>query len=413
MLARQRGDRIRISRRSSVAYCYLILFGIVGTLSTASAAVRPDYFAARVFGYALQQDFQQRPKSALVDRLDSTAMMNRVFEPFGLDITEDPRVKQMWDNTSFPQFVSDLRLLGEATVLVFSRVSLVNDARWIDCLILTNNGAFRLMSLRLNEAADGTIRIEDFSFAGAQMEASRAMRQVLILRGLRSGKRLEEEETDLCDLSAPYPMLLQDVFVGLAQKKYDYAFRRLSDTPEKLQGTRIWKELRNRLANLGSADAQKQLAQSCFDEREQDPFLRYSVLATSGDTTKTLTAFEDVVSTYHGLPFFRAVQADLLINSGRAHEAIAIARETYQANPLLHTAYLAAVRGEVIDKQFDATMDTLAAWSALTGSQQIDEWLRKSEGLSDFVTSAPYLQWKNRSASALPAIPVTEPIPSH
>ena len=394
---------------SPVALRCLFALVLFAGAATAGAGIRPDYFAARRFGYALQHDFQKRPKDALVDRLDSAAMMKRAFGPFGSDVTEDPRAKDMWEKVSFPQFTSELRSLGEMNTLVLSRISLVDDARWIECLLLTDNGSFRLMSLRLNEAPDGTIRIEDFRFAGSEMEASRILRQILILSGVRMLKRLDDEESELCDLSARYPMLFHDVFTAFQQQHYDFAFHRMCDTPAKLQRTRIWRQLRYRLANLGSADAQKQLDAACL-AGEEDPFLRYSFLVAKGDHAKALPAFEQVVKAYHGLAFFRSVEADLLIGAGRSHEAFCLAREVYQTNPLLNTAYLAAVHGAVADRQFGEAITTLDAWRALAAPQQIDEWLKKVDGLAGFLASPSYTEWSKGKTSGPH---VTEPTPSN
>ena len=382
----------------------------VAICSSTQASVLPDAASARAFGFALQQDFQARRSQAIIERLDSPALMSRVFGPFGPDAVADPQAKDMWDTVSFPGLVRELGAYDEGFRLLMSRVMLVDGSRFLECILLDQQNALRMLSLRLNQSVDGQIRIEDLHFSGSELEVSRTLRQILILVGYRTERLLDPEEEALSSLAAKHPMRAGDIFSSMREQKYNQAFGFLSLNYRDLNHTRIWRELRNRLANLGCAPAQRHLAAECADGKITNSFLRFAVISTQGDKALTLAALEQVLVKYRDPSFLRAMKAALLVEVGRASEALMLAQDIYELNPQSGSAYYAAVLAAVQTTQTAAAFTALDGWAMVVAREEIDRILQGEPTMVEFCASARYVAWKQAASNVLPpatAQPVT------
>jgi hypothetical protein len=377
----------------------------------ACAGTDPDYFAAREFGRAMQQDFLTHRSKALIDRLDSQAMMARVFGPFGSDALTDPNSQEMWEKFTFPSLVRELGTYDESYTLIVSRVVLLDASRTLECILLDKNYSIRLLTLRLKRAADGKIRIEDLRFSGSELEVSRMQRQCLILLGYRTNRLLDPEEESLSSLASKHIMRASEIFSAMRDSKYDWAFTLMCGDFRNLNETRIWRELRNRLATFGCAPAQRHLEAACSSGQITDSFLRYAILSSKGDNARTLEALEQVLIEYREPPILRAMKAQLLLEMDRVSEAFNLARSLYERNPLSGTAHYVAARAASRTADMTAVFAALDSWQMFTSRDEIDELLQQDPAMTSFRDSARYVAWRGASPAAVAPATELAPVP--
>lgn len=380
-------------------------------ITSANAGTRPDFFSARAFGMELQRDFSVRRSKAVVDRLDGEAMRARVFGPFGKDALVEPREVERWNKFSLPGLVSEFASYDVGFTFVANRVLVLEGSRFLECLLLSEQNGIIFLWLRLVQSNDGKIRIEDMQFSSSELEISRSMRQTLILLGYRTEQLLDPEEEALTRAISKHPTSTMEIFKAISERDYGLAFGFLNSNFGDLSQTRIWRELRNRLAFLGSKSAARNLEAECANGELTNPILRFSVLSNKGDKEHALAALEQTILEYHRPSVLCAVRANLLIDLNRNAEALTLAENLYELNPLSGSAFRVACLAAVNMQKTEAAFRALNGWTKLSLPVDIDRILQQVPATAQFRASPDYVAWKaaspltTGSTSAVPAAP--------
>ncbi len=391
-------------RLAAAVGCLLLL----AANRSAGAAAQPDYFAARAFGYALQEDFAQRHSKALVERIDSAALRRRIFLPLGAEVADHPSAHEAWEQQVFPALLNELESLDKLPTLVMSRVLLADGARTIECVLLDEKGSFRMVTLRLRENPGGAIKIEDLHFLGSSLPYSRATRQMFLLMGVPSTVALEPEEIDLERFGRKGQLTVSWALRAWQRGDAEEAFRLWSLLPDELKTRPVWQDTRNRIALSGGTAAMRSLMEEWRQNLPGNAFLRYSLAQASNDNAAAITAIDQLLIEVHQAPFVRAVKASLLLTDGRPAEAFEQAWDVCELNPFSGLAYYVAVRAAVENRRPENAMMVLQRWAHVLPTAAIDKIVAAEPLLAPLRASAAYVSWQQMPG---PATAVTAPPP--
>jgi hypothetical protein len=374
-----------------------------GASCAAGAGARPDFAAAAAFGGKLQPDYAGKKSAALAGRFDSDAMMERVYARGIRDQPAFPAVKRQWETQTLPGIV---RLLAGYDVfenLLVARVALLEGRRALECVLIRGDGAFQLATLFLTEAPPGDIRIADLHFASSQLEVTRAMRHTLLLMRVGLPGVLDDEEVRLARLGQTHGLTATLAVETLGQGKPDAAFAIWNGLPAELKATRIWIELRNRMAFNGSAAAMAQLQAEARAGGGGPPAVRFSLALAAKDHARALGALDEFIVAQRGLPFLRTVKADLLLNAGRADDALALARDIGTLAPAATGAHIVAFRAAAQLGRTTTATEALADWARVAPAAVIVKMVEADAAapIAAFRATPEYAVWR-RSAEAAP-----------
>lgn len=376
---------------------------------TARAASRPDYGAAAEFGVTLQREFLARREAAIMEHIDSDAMRRRAFGPFGDEMSESEAGKRAWTETFYPTVTKMLKsAAARSSMFVFCRVILLDDARQVEGMLVGTDGNLEFVRLHLCFAANGGIAIDDFCFAGSELEATRSIRHIVILLGVRGDKPLDDEETQLCVASDGHGGAFRLVMELFGNQKPEAAFDLLSAPANRIDETKIWRQLRNMLALAGSEGARSDL-RAAVEARAVDSFLEYQIWQQSGDRERTLAALERVLVEYRELPFLRLVKAGLLLEMERPEEAYAIAVEVRDCNPGLISAYFMTLRAALATGRMEKALAVVRAWAEAQPPGDVASSIEAEATLAEFAKSAGYTEWKKQAVINVPQSSQAEP----
>ncbi|MEO6005229.1 MAG: hypothetical protein ABIZ04_09555 [Opitutus sp.] len=402
MSARSKLRDFLVSARRNLLRESLVLIVMFTWFATAKAGTRPDYFSARSFGAELQGDFQVRRSTAIVERLNGEAMRVRVFGPFGKEALADERGVEMWNKFSLPGLVRDLGTYDVGFTFVVNRVLVVDASRFLECLLISEQNHIVFLLLRLTQSDDGKIRIADMQFSGSELEVSRSIRQTLILLGYRTDQLLEPEEEGLSRAISKHSMNAAEIFTAINEKDYGLAFGFLQSNYGELNHTRIWRELRNRLAFLGSKSAMRNLEAECASGEPTNSLLSFGILSNKGDKQRALAALEQTIRDFHQPAVLCAIRAGLLIDLNRNEEALASAENLSELNPLSGSSWRVAILAAVNLQKPASAIRALNGWAKIAPRSEIDAILQHEPALTKFLASPDYLAWKEvRKSTAL------------
>ena len=374
----------------------LLVFVVLGagSLPLAKAVVRPDYFGAKQFSAQLQADFAKQHSQALIERIDREAMKTRVFSTFGKDAIESASAAIAWDQHIYPSLVRELGVLDTMTQFLPCRIELVDGMRVIESVVVNDKGEFRGLLLWLGMASDGTTKIVDIRFLGSSQEFSRRIRQVMILFGSKAAGVPDSEELALESLGQKNRKTISSAFEALRHNDPDEAFRRWSQADPELQSTRIWKDLRSTMAANGSALARQQIEQEHDTSSDNDSFTWYVLAMSHGDRKQALAALDGVLDQTRNLSFFRLLKGSLLLDEGRANEALELAEELYSLEPLLVGPHILAMRAALSMGKTDAAIRSLRHWNLVFSRTSIEGLLPNDALVTKFRGTQEYKEWK-------------------
>lgn len=386
------------SRFSSYAALFLAVTLPRGPLRASA----PDYASAFAFGRALQQDFSVRGPQALTDRIDEEAMKKRLFAIFDSDTAA--RWEPTWRETFLPE-LKDQLLPGSYKSLVMNRVLLLDGDRVIECILLDGAGPFQLLQLRLN-STNGKIGIEDFKYLGFFLEATIRQRELLVLLGVDSTARLNEEETCLSLDSLNDRAMIHYAFQMWREGHDNDCFRIWSHLPPDVQQSAAWKDFRDMLALHDCHLAGAQLEAEYRDNQSgTEPFLKYLYAIQHANIPMGLDAVQRLRTATHDSPIVRVMEADLLIVADRPAEALDEARGIYELNPYVWTAYMSAALAAYKLHRTDAEVDALQHWAMIIPVKKIDAILSKYAPLTSLRTTPEYKAWIEKALPTTPTVP--------
>ena len=400
MAKKQWAISLRLAGSSPIRLGATMLAVAILPVGGLAGAVRPDYAAARAFGAGLQSDYQTQKGHALVARLDGEAMKRRVFATFGDDVMEQPGVKKLWDDQFYPSFQKQLLDLGVFPTLFLARVSLVDGARAIECVVLDDVGRFQVLVLRLCVNADGLVRIEDVRLLGASSGLTGAVRGTLLVMGARAAVKLDDEESALEGLGSVYQLTTTETFGKMAQGKLDEAFVIWNGVLPKFKDTAYWRSVRTRLALGGSARAMADLQAAMRRGETIDPFVRFSMATAAKNNQEAILAMDDVLRETKNLAFLRSVKAGLLLDLGRLNEAMDLARETTRQDPAGWLGYLVWIRAAIALDDSRSAAEGLNCLSRLIPSSEFEKVFSATPELQKIRSSSVYATWKTTTGAS-------------
>ena len=176
--------------RRSLACLVLLAVGA----TAAGGATRPDYSAARAFGFELQQDFAKRHAAAVIDRMGEEALRRKAFAAYTAEAASSAEMLAAWKNVFYAGFLQRLKQLDSQDQMVLERVLSLDGTRLLECLVVAKNGATQLVYWELAEDPDGKIHISDMRILGEELSYSRRLKHLFLLDVLSSMVLVGEEE---------------------------------------------------------------------------------------------------------------------------------------------------------------------------------------------------------------------------
>lgn len=366
----------------------------------------PGYDAARRFAYELQTDYAQRGLSALVERLDGEGMRKRVMTPLGRETLQNPEAIKAWSEAFWPAVLRELESLGKFPTLLVEQPSLIDGERVINALFLDDKGSLYALSLWLAESA-GKIVVVDHRSLVQSLPTSRRFRHLLLLQGAPYNESLDEEERTLCFAPTENQWHVKSAFAALAKGRLDQAHDAWSRMTDEVKRTTVWRELRDSWASSGCEPAWRQWLEEHLRGRGANPLLALAYERSQPDKSGALVAIDQLIARAMNSPFLRTVKAELLLETGRPAEALALAREVYLLNPFAVHACSIAINAALAGDRHDDALAALGHWGRIVPAAQIEEILAGNPRTAGFRASAGYRAW--RQTQSQPPAPVTAP----
>lgn len=367
-------------------------------------AAPPGYDAARRFAHEFQTDYAQRGLPALTERLDSESMRRRVLTPLGSEALKDPQGRKVWSEAFWPAVHRELEPLGKFPTLLIEQPALVDGERVLGTVFLDEKGNLQALSLWLAETGGKTV-VVDYRSLAQSLPASRRFRHLLLLQGAPFNESLDQEERTLCFAPMENRRLVQLAFAALAAGRLDDAHRQWDQMTAEVKGTAVWRELRDMWATFGCEPAWHQWRGEYQAGRGTNPLLALAYERAQPDKTKALVAIDQLIARAMNSPFLRTVKAELLLETGRPAEALALAGEIFALNPFATHACPIAIGAALSGGRPDEALAALEHWSRFVPATQIEEILHRDPRTEKFRTSSAYLAWRQ----AQPAAPLTAP----
>lgn len=375
-------------------------WAIFAGMALTAFAVKPDYAAARAFGYELQLDCAQRKFEAVRARLNEDAVMNRIMASFDVDERKNPKFIEVWEEKLFPEFCRSLEQASRRRLL-FSRVLSLEGARYVEFECLGSIGNAQLLRLRLHEGPDGEVSIEDYSLSGGFLECTARIRQTLLAQGISSTVNPGPEDLALELESRSQVSLIRGALHASSSGDMKQALATWNGLSDALKETAFWKDVRTAMAESGYKPALQEIEAEVRARKPGcEPYVRYTITKAMARPDEALEALEVLQIQTQGAPIVRQLKAETLISMGRPEEAWKLARETYELNPLVWSSYLTAVKAAVSGGRNDRAMETLQAYSRIISAASVDEQVSAITDLEGFRRSADYKAWLKQTQAA-------------
>jgi len=368
---------------------------MLGALMPAASggAAKPDYTAARAFGYELQQDFAKRHSAAIVDRMGEDALRRKVFAAYTDEAATSAELLAAWKNVFYPGFLTRLKQLDVDEQMVLERVLSMDGTRLLECELIAKNGASQLVYWELAEEGDGRIRITDQRLLGEELSYSRRLKHLFLIGGFSSMVLVGDEEMMLERESDGSHERVREALLAMDKGAMDEAFRGWSDLLN-LKQTAIWRDLRLTMASRGSELATQSLqADIQQDNPGIDPVLRYNVAVAQKDYVAALRAIDEVLMKTHDAPSFQALKCDLLTKLHRAKEGLQLATGLYQLYPYDYLAYLQAAKAALSLTDLPAAQGVMHDWAQVATPAAIDAVVKTQPDLEPLRLSPAYQEW--------------------
>lgn len=370
----------------------LMLLALGATL--AAGATRPDYNAARTFGYELQQDFAKRHAAAVIDRVGEEGLRRKAFAAYGDELASSAVVMAAWKDIFYPGFLQHLRQLDTQNQMILQRVLSLDGVRLLECVLVGRNSSSQLVYWELAEDPDGRIRIIDQRVLGEELSYSRRLKHLFLLDGFPSMVLVGEEEMDLERESAGCHQRVREALALMEKNQLNDAFHLWADLPEEVRKTAIWRDVRFSMASRDCEPAINSLQADIQEGKPGiDPVLRYNVAIAREDYPTALRAIDEVLMETHDAPLFQALKCDLLTKTHHAREGLQFATEIYQLNPYAFAAYLQAAEAAVALDDLKAAQGVMRAWSQVYAPAKIDDLLKTQAELEKLRRSPAYQEW--------------------
>lgn len=379
---------------SAAVACWCILCA-----ATLHAAVIPDASTARAFGAELARSYSVGRTQAIVDRLDPDTVLARVFSPRVLEGEGAEKMRAEWAPKIKTWIGNALKPFDHFKVMLAARVILADDARWLDCVFLTENGVAQYAALRLVQTPAGEVRVGDVAIGGNALTYAQALRQTFILMRLPVPQIVDPEELELREQAATCGYTATLGLEALGEQKYDVAFKYWSDLTPEMKKTRLWRDIRDRMALTGSAGAREDVARDVRAGKPVNRFVQLYLALLDHDNAGALAAIDGVLQTCRALAFFRSMKAGLLIAAGRPMEAYELAHDVMEVTPASGSAYVIAVRAGVAAKRADLAVEALKHWQRATPASAIDDSVAAQPELKAFRESAEYAAWRKAATA--------------
>lgn len=364
-----------------------------------AASVRPDHSAAISFGLELQKDYLGRKTEAVVDRVGMDEMMRRVFGTGADDSPQYAALKPQSENQIRTNLKAQLAAYDAYPTLILARVSQIEGFRVLEIALTRADGTFQLAMVPLIETASGTIRIADIQFASSALEYTRHLRHSILLRGIALPGLLDPEEVHLGLIARMHASAITTAMQRVNGGDLNKAALAWSGLPAEVKGTRIWREMRNRLAFQGSAAALRDLKAEVAGGGGS-PFLRFALGLGDKTLPPPAAVIDDLLLAHRQLPWLRVIKADVLLRAGRADEAFALAEDLCALTPAMPAAYLSAVYAGLRVGQSERVLPYLDGWRKLSPLAEIERLLALNTGqeMVAFRESAAFLAWKENAS---------------
>jgi tetratricopeptide (TPR) repeat protein len=370
-------------------------------------AAAPGYDAARRFAYELQTDHAQRGLPALLERLDSEAMRRRTMAPLGRAVLTDGHYREAWEKFFWPGVTHELQPLQSMRTLLAEQPALIDGERVIGIILLDDEGNLHALSLWLVEHA-GRIVVADFRGLAQSLPISRRFRQMMLLWGAPFTSALDDEERALSFAPLDNRHRMNLVFEAVAKGRINQAHEHWSRMTDEVRGTRLWSDFRDIWAGAGLASAWHQWLKEHEAGRGTSPLLALAHERRRADKTRALAAVDQLIARAMNSPFLRTVKAELLLEAGRAPEALELAREVYQRNPFaVHACPVALGAALEADRPAEA-LAALEHWGRLVPADQIESFLQRDARTHAFRNTEGYLAWRRAQPPAAVTAPSSE-----
>lgn len=373
------------------------LFLVAGM--AARGATRPNYDAARAFAFELQQDFAQRHSVAIIERVDESALQQKVFSAYSPEVAHSSEATSTWKNVLFPRFVDGLRSRDICLQLSFGRVLNLNGNRMLEFVLVNGNGSIEQIYWEVAEGADGRIRITDQRLSAENLSYTQRTRHLMLLSAGVPTVQVDAEERDLERACAKYHSLVTKTLAAMRDDKLEEAFLLWSGMPDDVKQTAIWRDMRMTIAVRGGALAIANVQADLKAGRPGvDPIVLYNVAMRRNDYDAALRAMDDVLVETHDSPVYRALRCDLLTRMHRARESLQAARDLYRLNPYMFAGYVQATQAAMSLEDSEAAMGVLQDWAQIYAPTKIDDFLKAQPEFEKLRSSPAYRDWLQAAA---------------
>jgi hypothetical protein len=334
-------------------------------------------------------------------------MMQRVFGRAVKDAPEFETLKKVWAGQFQPMLSRQLEAYDSYGLFIPARVILSFDVRAVECVLARPEGTFLLVTLRLSESPTGEVRIENLQFAFSNLDVAGALRHTMLLLRVPLPGIIDPEEIEVAHLGTAHGLKTSLAFKAINAGDLKTGAQLWLNLPDEVRATRIWKDVRNRLAFQGSAVALDQLEAEARAGAGGTPFTRFALAVKTKDSARSLAAIDDVLVAHQRLAWFQVVKTGLLVEAGRTEEALALSRDLCDLLPASPSAYSAAFHAAVAAEKSAAALEALQRWSKVSRAEEVDKAVGAMPvpSIAAFRKSAAYESWRNQALadSKLPA----------
>jgi tetratricopeptide (TPR) repeat protein len=297
--------------------------------------------------------------------------------------------------------------------LIVARAIYVDDRRGIECLFVDPKGQFQVLILYLTKTEAGDIKIEDFRLAAHYLEFCRMMRHLLLVTRIPLPGVTDLEEINLEDFGKRSSAAVNAALQATAAGKWEEAFKSWDGVAPQMKTSRLWRDVRINLAFAGSVMAMADLQRDCRQGVGGNAFARLLILSAGGDKEVALAELEKVLIEYHELAFFRAMKADLLVELGRAAQALPLVLETIALCPRTPSAYLVGIRAATILGKQSLAMQLVRDLSQVIAGNEVDHLIESFSDLVQLRAVPEYQTWKKEllNKTSTTSSPAEKPTP--
>lgn len=383
------------SRRSG----WFLLFSCLIALP-AAGQIRPSLVQSREFARQLEIDYAKSGPKALLDRIDHSAMAQSWAESFGATEQEEEQLAKELTINVTSALDAILASLSQFPQLVVSRILTVENERQLECLFSSNTKGIFFYILTLKESSSGRITLHDLRSLTDKESFLTINRQMLILMGTTAHAPLSGSEEDLAFVMRGARGAGRLCVALMMQKNYNDAFAAWLRLPAAIQPTRAWREIRDRLAHLGSVKASGHLGQEMARGPVSDSaFSRYVYFARRGNLEESIAAIDQALEQNYQMPALQTLKMEDLLSLSRLDEAEAIARRIRELDPLLYGGYLGSIRVAIRRGQPEKALEETRQAARLIPLEDLHALLSTDAQMYEFLKSPSYLEWRKTRES--------------